>query len=218
MTVWVRIGRVAVATAVWAATAATRGFGETVETTPFVGSSPCRPVAASGGLALGGGDPSRGEFRAIARAWARDGARRAEPRVASRPSDVIDLEPLIQKYGDEFDVDPALVRAVIRAESAFEARAVSPKGAGGLMQLMPRTAESYGVYDLHSAEENIRGGVEHLRWLLDRYEENVKLALAAYNAGAKWVDRHRGIPPFTETRAYVKRVLRYHREYRAGRH
>ena len=218
MTVWGRFGRVAVVTAVWAAMTATRGFGQTVETTPFVGSSPCHPIAASGGLALGGGDPSRGEFRAIARAWARDGVRRGEPVVASGPSDIVDLEPLIQKYGDEFDVDPALVRAVIRAESAFKARAVSPKGAGGLMQLMPRTAESYGVYDLHSAEENIRGGVEHLRWLLDRYDENVKLALAAYNAGAKPVDRHRGVPPFAETRKYVKRVLRYHREYRAGLH
>ena len=217
MAVWGRFGRVAVATAVGAAMAATTGFGETVETTPFVGASPCRPTAASSALAHGAGDPSRGEFRAIARAWARDRVPRGERLVARVPSDIIDLEPLIQKYGDEFDVDPALVRAVIRAESAFEARAVSPKGAGGLMQLMPRTAESYGVYDLHSAEENIRGGVEHLRWLLDRYDENVKLALAAYNAGAKPVDRHRGIPPFAETREYVKRVLRYHREYRAGR-
>ncbi len=112
----------------------------------------------------------------------------------------------ISTAATEFDVDPALVRAVIHAESDFNPRALSPKGAQGLMQLMPATARELGVQDAGIAAENIRGGVKYLAGLLARFDGNVKLATAAYNAGPGAVDRFGGVPPYAETRAYVKRV------------
>lgn len=114
----------------------------------------------------------------------------------------------IQSLAREHGVDPELVRAVVMAESAFDPAAVSPRGAGGLMQLMPRTASALGVVDRFDPQENLRGGVRHLRHLLDRYGGNVVMALAAYNAGEAAVDAHRGVPPYTETRRYVQTVLR----------
>jgi soluble lytic murein transglycosylase-like protein len=92
-------------------------------------------------------------------------------------------------------VSAALVEAVVCTESGFDPTAVSPKGAGGLMQLMPKTASALGVLDRFDPRENIRGGVRHLRYLLERYQGSVILALAAYNAGEVAVDAHRGIPP-----------------------
>ena len=110
-------------------------------------------------------------------------------------------------------VSPRLVAAVIRAESGFNARAVSPKGAQGLMQLMPQTATILGVRNSFDPRENIEGGVKHLRVLMDRYHNDMPLVLAAYNAGDTAVLTHRGIPPYRETRQYVIRVLRrYDRE------
>src|SRR6266478_8858896 len=114
----------------------------------------------------------------------------------------------IHEISRQHDVDPALVQAVIRVESAFNPSAVSPKGAGGLMQLMPQTAAALGVLNRFNARENISGGVRHLRYLLDRYQGNVAMAIAAYNAGEGAVDLHRGIPPYPETEQYVQRVLR----------
>src|SRR5882724_451275 len=114
----------------------------------------------------------------------------------------------IREISLEHDVDPVLVQAVVRVESAFNPSAVSRKGAGGLMQLMPRTASALGVLDPFDPRENIRGGVRHLRYLLDRYRGNVAMAVAAYNAGEGAVDFHRGIPPYPETEQYVQRVLR----------
>ncbi|MBI3303969.1 MAG: lytic transglycosylase domain-containing protein [Deltaproteobacteria bacterium] len=114
------------------------------------------------------------------------------------------------RYGVEF----ALVKAVIKAESAFDPSALSPAGARGLMQLMPDTAALHGVADVHAPRDNIEGGVRHLRFLLDRFRGNLTLALAAYNAGAEAVTRYNGVPPYQETQEYVQRVLQYRESYR----
>jgi soluble lytic murein transglycosylase-like protein len=113
----------------------------------------------------------------------------------------------IREIAARHGVDADLVEAVIRAESAFNPRAVSNKGAQGLMQLMPRTASALGVRNVFDPYQNIEGGVRHLRYLLDRYPGNVPLALAAYNAGEKAVDYYRGIPPYAETTQYVQKIL-----------
>jgi len=111
-------------------------------------------------------------------------------------------------------LDPALVRAVIKAESSFDPGAVSRQGAMGLMQLMPKTALSLRVTDPYDPGQNIAGGVRHLRYLLDRYQGNLPLALAAYNAGETRVSRDSGVPRIRETREYVRRVLRFYKDYR----
>jgi soluble lytic murein transglycosylase-like protein len=110
------------------------------------------------------------------------------------------------------EVDPALVRAVIHAESAFNPYAVSPKGAQGLMQLMPATARMLGVRNSFSPESNIQGGTKYLAQLLKRFR-NEAHAIAAYNAGEVPVTRYNGIPPYTETREYVRRVLKLKKQY-----
>jgi soluble lytic murein transglycosylase-like protein len=104
-------------------------------------------------------------------------------------------------------LDPELVLALIEAESNFNPRALSPKNAQGLMQLIPATAERFGVRDAWDPEQNLRGGMAYLRWLLARFKGNVQLALAGYNAGEGAVERHGGIPPYAETRAYVSHII-----------
>jgi len=118
---------------------------------------------------------------------------------------------LINQIASEEGVDPELVRAIIKAESNFDPRAVSRKGAQGLMQLMPGTAGRYAVTNTFDPETNIRGGVRHLRFLHDLFPGQLPLALVAYNAGENAVLRYNRIPPYPETRQYVNRVLRYYR-------
>lgn len=120
----------------------------------------------------------------------------------------------IEREARRFNVDPALVRAVIHAESAFNPRAISPKGAQGLMQLMPPTAEDLGVTNAMDVSQNIYGGVKYLSWMLDRFNGDTRLATAAYNAGPGAVQRYGGIPPFAETQAYTERVAILHQRYR----
>jgi len=117
---------------------------------------------------------------------------------------------VIRAAARRYGVPDRLVSAVIRAESGFNPRAVSRKGAQGLMQLMPGTASVLGVRNSFDPSQNIDGGVRHLRGLIDRFPGNLPLAIAAYNAGEGAVTIHRGIPPFPETREYVTRVLRYY--------
>jgi Transglycosylase SLT domain len=126
-----------------------------------------------------------------------------------------ELEPMIKRFSRQHQLHPALIRAVIKAESNFDPRAVSRSGAIGLMQLMPQTALRLDVRDLYDPEDNIGGGTKYLRHLLDRFRGNLPLALAAYNAGEHVVDRYRTLPPIDETRQYVRKVLRYYRTFLA---
>ena len=114
---------------------------------------------------------------------------------------------LVQKLAPEYGVSPRLVMAVIKAESNFEPAAVSPKNAQGLMQLIPETSQRFNVRKPFDPEQNIRGGMSYLRWLLAYFEGDVALVAAAYNAGEGAVNRYRGVPPYAETRGYVKRIL-----------
>ena len=123
-----------------------------------------------------------------------------------------DIENLIEKISIKEGVSPSLVKAVVENESSYNTMAVSPKGAMGLMQLMPETAKELGVNDSFSAEENIEGGVKYLKGLLNKYQWDYKKALAAYNAGPKLVDSYNGVPPIKETAEYVKRVLNSYRK------
>lgn len=121
-------------------------------------------------------------------------------------------DDLIDETARSYRVPPALVKAVVAAESAFDPRAVSRRGAKGLMQLMPQTAELLGVEHPLEPASNIRGGTEYLKAMLDRYGD-LSRALAAYNAGPSAVDRYGGVPPYPETQDYVDRVLDYYRAY-----
>ena len=122
---------------------------------------------------------------------------------------------IIEKAAQRHQVDPALVKAIIMAESRYNPRAVSKKGARGLMQLMPHTAKSLGVQNIFDPEDNINGGVLYMKKLLKRFKGDTKLALAAYNAGSRYVRHYKGIPPFLQTRTFVKKVLKYHQLYQA---
>mgnify|MGYP002783174819 CR=1 FL=1 len=131
-------------------------------------------------------------------------AQPADPLPAVGPDGVARLA---ERYAGQHGVEPRLVMAIIKVESGFDAKAVSSAGASGLMQLMPGTQRHLGVRDAFNPDENVEGGVRYFRSMLDRYGGNVSLALAAYNAGPANVDKYGGIPPFEETRNYVRKVL-----------
>lgn len=129
-----------------------------------------------------------------------------------------ELNQAIRWFAREHHLPQALIRAVIQAESGFDPLAVSPAGALGLMQLMPRTAAALNVRDPFNPVENIRGGAKHLRYLIDRFDGNLSLALAAYNAGEHRVKRnHYQIPAIQETQMYVEKVLFYYRTFKTGK-
>jgi len=127
-----------------------------------------------------------------------------------------EFDSIINSCSSEFGVDKSLVKAVIQAESGYNPNAVSSKGAAGLMQLMPGTAQDLKVADSFNPTDNIRGGVRYLRFLLDTFKGNVTLALAAYNAGLARVAKYGGVPPYDETRNYVSKVLNYQKNYAAN--
>jgi soluble lytic murein transglycosylase-like protein len=127
----------------------------------------------------------------------------SEPLFGSR------FDPIIIEASRKFDVDAALVSAVIKAESDYNPRIVSHKGARGLMQLMPATARRFGVTDPFDPSANVHAGARYLRWLLDRFDGNAELALAGYNAGEGNVAKYAGVPPFRETVEYIRRIARY---------
>lgn len=124
-----------------------------------------------------------------------------------------ELAPVIARHSRQHQLHPALIRAVIKAESNFDPHAISRAGAIGLMQLMPQTAVRLDVRDLYDPDDNVGGGTKYLRQLLDRFHGNLPLALAAYNAGENVVDRYQTLPPIDETRQYVRKVLRYYRTF-----
>jgi soluble lytic murein transglycosylase-like protein len=118
------------------------------------------------------------------------------------------LDQVVASAGERHHLDPDLIRSVIHAESGFNVRAVSPKGAQGLMQLMPGTASGMGVANAFDPQSNVEGGTQYLRMLLERYDFDLIKALAAYNAGPQRVEHYGGVPPFHETQAYVARIIR----------
>lgn len=118
---------------------------------------------------------------------------------------------LVETIATRYEIDPKLVLAIIAVESNFDVKAQSPKNAMGLMQLIPDTADRFNIKNAFDAAQNIKGGIKYLRWLLSYYQGNVAFAAAAYNSGEKTVDRYRGVPPYPETKKYVKRVLNLYR-------
>jgi len=129
-------------------------------------------------------------------------------RPPAEPGGQFSVDSLIEKYARQYELDPDLIRSMIRTESGFNPKAVSPKGAQGLMQLMPETAARLGVKNPFDPEENIRGGVQHMRNLLDTFNNDLTLSLAAYNAGENLVQRLNRIPDYRETHDYVRTVTR----------
>jgi len=132
--------------------------------------------------------------------------------VADIKKRAIKYQPTIKRHAKRYGVDHRLITAIITSESCFKVRARSHKGASGLMQLMPKTGKRWGVKNRHSTNQNIRGGTRYIAHLIKRFRGNLRLAVAAYNAGEGNVDKYRGIPPFKETRRYVKNVIKVYRK------
>jgi soluble lytic murein transglycosylase-like protein len=157
--------------------------------------------------------PTDHRFKIFMRDIKKDRQLRTHFKLTRYCGNSAEFEPIINTCALQYGVDKSLVKAVIHAESGYDPNAVSSKGASGLMQLMPKTAESLKVSNSFDPRENIRGGVRYLKFLLDTFKGDVELALAAYNAGLNRVAQYGGVPPFTETRNYVAKVLQYKKLY-----
>jgi len=158
--------------------------------------------------------PTDRRFKVYMRDIKRDRKLRTTFRLSECARDPREFEPIINSCAMKYGVDKSLVKAVIQAESGYNPNALSSKGAAGLMQLMPKTAQDLKVANSFDPSENIRGGVRYLKFLLDTFKGDVPLALAAYNAGLSKVARYGGIPPYEETRNYVGKVLSYRQAFR----
>lgn len=159
--------------------------------------------------------PTDRRFKIIMRDIRRDRQLRTKliPVNGATPAE---YEQIINEKAGKYGVSPYLIKAVIHAESGYNPNAVSRKGASGLMQLMPGTAKSLKVSNSFDPRDNVEGGVKYLRFLLDTFRGDVSLALAAYNSGLNNVARYGGIPPYSETRTYVNRVLSYMQSYQSN--
>ena len=158
--------------------------------------------------------PMDKRFKVFMRDFKKDRKLRTAFKLSGCARNPAEFESIISSTSREFGVDASLVKAVIHAESGYNPSAVSPKGAQGLMQLMPKTAQGLKVVDCLNPSDNIRGGVRYLRFLLDTFKGNESLALAAYNSGLSKVAKYGGIPPYPETQDYVAKVLSYRNNYR----
>jgi soluble lytic murein transglycosylase-like protein len=160
------------------------------------------PVLASAQVRLGVSSEGR---KIIYNEGVADRARRLSDRLVPIPK--ADIQIAIDRHSEAQSLDPKLVRAMIQVESGYNHRARSHKGAMGLMQLMPATAGLYSIQDPYDPDENVRGGTRYLRYLVDRFPGRLDLAVAAYNAGPGAVERYGGVPPYRETKDYVRRVM-----------
>ncbi|MGB1883601.1 MAG: transglycosylase SLT domain-containing protein [Gammaproteobacteria bacterium] len=157
--------------------------------------------------------PQHGGYKRLVKTW--KGWKKAESRSGNFKANRKRFEPTIARAARAHQLPPALLHAVITAESAYDAEAVSSAGAVGLMQLMPGTAERYGVSNRRDPRANVSGGTRYLRDLLNMFDNNLVLALAAYNAGENAVIRNgHEVPPYIETQTYVRRVLKYYNDYK----
>lgn len=137
----------------------------------------------------------------------------AQQQPVSQTQQMAYIEKVVHRAAQKYNLDPNLIKSIIKAESNFEPNALSSKGAQGLMQLMPGTAKALGVNNPWDIAENIEGGVKYFREKLNQFNGNIDLALAAYNAGPNNVLKHGGIPPYPETQNYIKNIHRYLNEY-----
>lgn len=157
--------------------------------------------------------PTDRRFKVFMRDLKKDRQLRTNFKLSACYRDPAEFEPIINSLASEYGVDKSLVKAVIHAESGYNPNAVSSKGAQGLMQLMPKTAQGLKVGNSFDPKQNIRGGIRYLRFLLDTFKGDVTLALAAYNAGLSRVSQYGGVPPYQETRNYISKVLAFQRSY-----
>jgi len=157
--------------------------------------------------------PTDRRFKVFMRELKKDRKLRTSFQLSALCRNPAEFDSIIQSLCSEYGVDRSLVKAVIHAESGYNPNAVSPKGAQGLMQLMPKTAQGLKVSNSFDPKDNIRGGIKYLRFLLDTFKGDVTLTLAAYNAGLSRVSQYGGVPPYEETRNYISRVLNYQKSY-----